>query len=91
MPEWYKNLTTALAAHGLLPRGAFHVGADDGAPEGTGTILQVGHAGPGMWRAFASARPDGDHALDAWSKTVLGDLARRVDATASMRSTSGPR
>ena len=48
MPEWYDDLTVALDAHGLLPRGAFHPGPDDGAPEGAGTILLVGNAGPGM-------------------------------------------
>ncbi|MBE9555355.1 MAG: 4Fe-4S dicluster domain-containing protein [Proteobacteria bacterium] len=90
MPQWYKNLTTALAAHGLLPRGAFHVGPEDGAPEGAGTILLTGNAGPGMWRAFGAARPGGAHALDAWSKTVLGDIARQFDASALFPSDGPP-
>ncbi len=90
MPKWYKNLTAALAAHGLLPRGAFHPGPDDGAPEGVGTILLVGHAGPGMWRAFASAGGAGEHALDNWSAAVLDDIARAAGATAHYPSDGPP-
>lgn len=90
MPEWYDDITAALTTHGLLPRGAFHSGAEDGAPEGAGTILLVGHGGPDMWRAFTSARPDGDHALDAWSKTILGEIARRFGARALFPSDGPP-
>ena len=90
MPEWYNDLTAALAAHGLLPRGAFHVRPEDGAPEGAGTILLAGNARPGMWRAFANARPDGEHALDAWSKIVLDDIAQRFEATAYYPSDGPP-
>ena len=82
MPQWYDDITIALATHGLLPRGAFHPGADDGAPEGAATILLVGNAGPGMWRAFASNGGNGEHALDEWSMMVLDDIAQRFDATA---------
>lgn len=90
MPEWYDALSRALDAHGLLPRGAFHPGPDDGAPDDAGTILPVGHAGPGMWRVFAAAKPDGADSLDRWSKSVLGDIARRFDATALFPSDGPP-
>lgn len=82
MPDWYDDLTTALAEHGLLARGAFHPVAGDGAPEGTGTILLAGNAGPGMWDVFAAAMPNDPHAMDVWSREVLGDIARRFDAAA---------
>ena len=90
MPEWYDDLTAALDAHGLLPRGAFHPGPDDGAPAGAGTILLVGNAGPGMWRAFASARREGVQALDEWSAMVLDDIARAAGATALYPSDGPP-
>lgn len=89
MAQWYDDLTAALAEHGLLPRGAFHAGAEDGAPDGVGTILLVGNAGPGMWRAFAARKPEGADPLDTWSKSVLGDIARRFDA-APLFPSDGP-
>jgi hypothetical protein len=80
--QWYHDLTTALAEHGLLPRGAFNPDPDDAAPDGAGTILLVGNAGSGMWRAFATAMPDGPNPLDHWSESILDAIARRFDATA---------
>jgi hypothetical protein len=90
MPKWYDDLTAALATHGLLPRGAFHAGPEDGAPQGARTVLMVGNAGLGMWRAFAPARGEDDHALDEWSLMVLDDIARRFDATALYPSDGPP-
>ena len=82
MPRWYDELTEPLAAHGLLPRGAFHPGPEDGVPGAPGTLVLAGNAGPGMWDAFAAARPDGADPLDRWSRAVLGDIARRLGAVA---------
>ena len=82
MPRWYDDIAQALAEHGLLPRGAFHPGAEDDAPDGTGTILLAGNAGPGMWDAFAAAGRVGPDALDAWSRAVLEAVARRFEAAA---------
>jgi hypothetical protein len=90
MPQWYNDLATTLATHGLLPRGAFHLGPDDGAPDGAATILLVGHAGPGMWRAFTAARGESEHALDDWSAAVLDDIARAAGATAHYPSDGPP-
>ena len=90
MPEWYDDIADALAEHGLLPRGAFHAGREDGAPGGAGTILLVGNAGPGMWRAFAGAIPEGPDPLDGWSKSVLGEIADRFGATALFPSDGPP-
>lgn len=90
MPDWYENIAAALAEHGLLPRGAFHPGAEDGAPEGAGTILLAGNAGPGMWQAFAATTPQGANPLDAWSKSALGGIARRFGGTALFPSDGPP-
>lgn len=90
LPRWLDDLSSSLAEFGLLPRGAFHPGPDDAAPDGMGTILLVGHAGPGMWRAFASADRVGEHALDDWSAAVLDDIARAAGATAYYPSDGPP-
>ena len=81
MADWYDELTAALAQYGLLPRGAFHPTPEDGVPGDPGTLVLAGNAGPGMWRAFAGAMPEGPHPLDAWSQGVIGDVASRCGAT----------
>lgn len=82
MADWYDELADVLAQQGLMPRGAFHPGPEDAAPEGVGTIMLVGNAGPAMWRAFSAAMPDGANALDRWSASVLDAIAQRFAATA---------
>ena len=69
------DLEARLADHGLKLRGAFHVEPGDAAPEDAGTIVLVGNAGPSMWRVFAEAKRDEPHALDAWTKRVVGSIA----------------
>lgn len=71
----------ALAERGLMLRGGFHPGDDDGAPPGTGTLLMVGNAGPGMWRAFAARRPVGPDPLNAWTRQVLDPVSKRFGAS----------
>lgn len=79
----YTDVAAALDAQGLLLRGGFHAGDSDGLPEGAGTVLMVGNAGPALWRVFAQApeardgAPDG---LDRWTRRVIGDLAERFRA-----------
>jgi len=82
MPRWHDDLTGLLAGHGLLPRGAFHPGPEDGVPGDAGTLVLVGNAGPAMWRAFAAARRDGADPLDCWSRTVLDGVADCISAAA---------
>lgn len=74
------EIRDALAAHGLILRGGFHPGDDDGAPPDTGTILLVGNAGPAMWRAFNAARPAGADPLNGWTRQVLAPIAERFGA-----------
>lgn len=90
MPRWYDDIAAALAGHGLIARGAFHPGPDDGAPAGTGTLLLAGNAGAGMWAAFAATGPVGEDPLDTWSCRVLEEIARRVGATALLPSDGPP-
>ena len=78
-------LEDVLAKRGLTPRGAFHPTAIDEVPaladgSAAATLVLAGNAGPAMWDAFARARGDdprlaGDHALDEFSRIVLGEIA----------------
>ena len=77
-----------LHAAGLDGRGAFHPVAGDGVPPmATGlpvrTVVLAGNAGPHMWRTFSPARAKSGMTLDAWSESVLSDLAGRLNANAA--------
>ncbi len=79
------NLSTA----GLICRGGFHPGPDDGVPAGAATVVLVGNAGPGMWAAFTAAggpdapdSPPGPNRLDDWVRRVVTEIARDLGARA---------
>lgn len=79
------TLKTALAAKGLAVLGGFHPVPGDGAPEGTGTILLVGPAGPSFWDVFRSSSEIGDGGADPlnrWSERVIGALAAEAGGKA---------
>ena len=83
----YKAIEDACAAAGLLARGGFHPDARDRAPTGAATLVLVGNAGPGMWRAFSEATPPAEragarHPLDQWTRRVVGAIAGELGATA---------
>ena len=72
--------------HPLRLMGAFHPGPEDGAPEGTGTLLMLGPDEPnGFWDhvtaepEFADGAPD---PLDRWSARVIGAWAEEIGGTA---------
>nr|WP_274705602.1 ferredoxin [Salipiger pentaromativorans] len=74
-------------------RGAFHPSPDDGAPEGTGTLLLIGPDEPQFWPAFHASREAQDGApdpLDRWSKRVIGALASRWGGSAHFPSDGPP-
>jgi hypothetical protein len=83
------DLADALAAAGLLLRGGFHPLPADGVPAlaagaPVGTLLLIGNAGSGLWRAVGAALTEDGAAnpLDRYVERVIGDLARRVEAQA---------
>ncbi len=81
------EVSAALLAAGMTPRGAFRPEPADGVPEfGPGrparTVILAGNAGPAMWRAFSAARDPNHELLDDWSAEVLGALAARFGAVA---------
>ncbi len=70
----------AIAATGLIQRGAFHPRADDGVPDGGGTVVLIGNAGPALWASFYRQRQDEPHPLDCWTRRVLGKIVRNLTA-----------
>ncbi len=81
MPTTLADINEALQKAGLTPRGAFHLGPQDGVPElASGrpamTLVLAGNAGPDMWAAFSAVRDPAVDLLDDWSHDVLEPLAR---------------
>lgn len=81
-PSWYADLAARLAPHGLIPRGAFHAGPEDGLAADVRTVALVGNAGPAMWEAFSAARraEDAPHEMDAWTDRILSAVAEELEA-----------
>lgn len=80
------TLENTLTPHGLIVRGGFHSVAEDGVPGDPATLVLVGNAGSGMWRAFEAARSAGRYGdsanpLDDWVRDVLGVAAAEIGAT----------
>ncbi|MGF1446641.1 MAG: ferredoxin [Pikeienuella sp.] len=79
------RLNAPLSRHGLGIVGAFHPGAEDGAPEGCRTLALIGANGPRMWDVFAASpeATDGEaDPLDRWSTRVIGAIAAAEGAEA---------
>jgi ferredoxin len=81
----YQDIAERLAAHRLAVMGGFHPGPQDGAPQGTATLLMVGPAEPGFW-AHLTAQPEWQDGapdpVDRWSRRVIGRLACDLGAKA---------
>ncbi|MBL6929667.1 MAG: 4Fe-4S dicluster domain-containing protein [Rhodospirillales bacterium] len=75
-------IATQLAPHGLIVRGGFYPDPADVVPGDPATLVIIGNAGPGMWRAFECARGDGPDPLDAWTRGVISGVAEKVGAVA---------
>ena len=78
----FNSIAADCAAHGLAVLAALHAEPDD-APDAE-TLLLIGNAGPAMWRAFKQSAEFKlpRHALDTWSRRVIGNLAARYGAVA---------
>jgi hypothetical protein len=85
----FEFVRLAVEAQGLVTRGGFHPEPADDVPamsgnRPVGTLVLVGVVGEGVWRAFQSA-PESkldSNPLDSWSRRVIEDLARPLDASA---------
>jgi hypothetical protein len=87
----YSQVSAALAAHGLIPRGGLDLTGDEAAPAGPSgapakALLLVGQAGAAPWPYFRQwlgqqAGPVADP-LDTWSREVIGKVAQKFGARA---------
>jgi hypothetical protein len=84
-------ITSALAAHGLMPRGGFNFGGGDAAPPGpfrqpAKSVLLVGQAGAEPWPHFIAWRKRQPVALtnplDTWARETIGMVAAQFGARA---------
>ncbi len=84
------EISSLLAQHGLILRGGFNFGAED-APIGPSgapakSALLVGQAGSAPWPHFLRWREsqpaDLTNPLDAWSREVIGAVAKKFGARA---------
>lgn len=94
-PTRYHEIRTALGRAGLLARGGFQVEPGDTVPSlgdgrPTRTVVLAGNAGPAMWDAFTKGRPAGPDPLDRWSRSALGSVAARYDASVVLPSDGPP-
>ncbi|WP_420327497.1 ferredoxin [Mameliella sp.] len=92
-PRDLQDADLAAARAGLRLRGALHPDTDDGAPEGTSTLLLLGPDEPHFWPLFTAAPEYLDGApdpLDRWSKRVLSALAEAWGGTAIFPSDGPP-
>jgi hypothetical protein len=85
-----QQVSDAAAPYGLVLRGGFHPVEADNIPalSSSGacrTLLLLGNVGRSLWPVFevSPERADGSpHALDRWTRRVLGELAPRLGAEA---------
>jgi hypothetical protein len=77
------RLRASLDDYGLILRGGFHPGPEEGGlVEGAATALIVGNAGGAMWRAFAPNIDGEPNPLDRWTKKVVDPIAEEFGARA---------
>lgn len=85
------RIASALAAHGLIPRGGFVFGKDEARPHGpsgapAASVLLVGQGGARPWPHFLRWRKNqpGDllDPLDTWCREVIGAVGRAFGARA---------
>lgn len=87
------DLGALAAQHRLAVFGALHPDPDDGAPEGTGTLVLLGPAEPGFW-AHLTEQPEwcdgATDPIDRWSKRAVGALAASTGGRAVFPSDGPP-
>ncbi|QXT39619.1 ferredoxin [Gymnodinialimonas ceratoperidinii] len=80
----YETLQSAAAPYHLTIVGAFHPDPEDGAPEGTETLVLFAPAEPTFWPHFKKSPEYSDGAADPmnrWSTRALSAIAEETRAT----------
>lgn len=81
----YREVAAAIAATGMVARGGFATGPDDGLTMDDGSpvrcVVMVGNVGGVMWPYFAAERRRGTHPLDDWTRTTLAPIASSFGAS----------
>jgi hypothetical protein len=77
----YAQIEQRIASTGLIVRGGFHPDEDDGVPVPCTTLIMVGNAGPEFWRSIErEADLANAHPIEDWSRKVLTEAAKELDA-----------
>ena len=77
----YETISARIAETGMICRGGFHPGAEDGLPAATGTAIMVGNAGAEFWRRFRAEFPArAEDPLNVWSGSILNAIAGELGA-----------
>ncbi len=90
MSATFQAIEQALMPLGLSLRGGFQAAATDDLPalpagQAAATVLLVGNAGPGMWKAFsgsAQAHDGAPHPLNRWTGQHLDAIANSMGGVA---------
>ena len=75
-------ILTTIRRAAFTPLGWFAPTPEDRVPDGARFVILIGNAGPDMFRRFARERDPGHDAMDDWTREVVEDLARDLDARA---------
>ncbi len=73
----------AINRAGFTAFGWFAPVSSDNVPEATRFVILIGNAGPAMFHRFARERNPAKTLLDDWTRELVGDLARGLDAAAA--------
>ena len=75
-------ILTTIRRAGFTPLGWFAPTPDDKVPHDARFVILIGNAGPDMFRRFARERDPQRDTMDDWTRDVVTDLARNIDAQA---------
>jgi hypothetical protein len=81
-----EKIASALAPHGLIPRGALQLAPSEASALNAKSLILIGHAGSSIWPHFTKWRQsqpnDPANPLDTWSEAVITAAADQLGARA---------
>ena len=78
----HEQLDGLLAACGLIRRGGFTPGPEDGLPDKGASLILIGNDGPALWRVFSAQAGQRPNPLNDWSRGNLERIAAELGAIA---------